>query len=270
MLAEYAARVNDHRTKRQGQLTVLVDVTCASRSGTSRMRALPLTFLVFPLALVSACDHGEPPSPKGPLNVYAIPDSRPSARGVDAAAAPTLATRLPSASAVDAGSQAGPNEPEAPAPAPTATDAALPQTKVKPSATSKALEARARALFTAIVRDEPQLALPFFFPKEAYEQVKAIPNPAADWKRRLVSAFERDIHAAHLKVEATDGFVALEVPDARARWVEENEEANRIGYYRVFGSKLTYTHGPEQRSIPLTSLISWRGEWYIVHFNGFK
>lgn len=136
-----------------------------------------------------------------------------------------------------------------------------------------AVEGRARALFDAIVRDDPELGMTFFFPLGAYEQTKAIVNPAADWKHRLVASYKRDIHAAHEKLGSKASaatFVGLDVPTERARWVEPGEEGNKGGYYRVFGARLRYEVQGRSAAIDVTSLISWRGEWYVVHLSGFK
>ena len=69
---------------------------------------------------------------------------------------------------------------------------------------------------------------------------------------------------------ATAKLVRLDVPDDRARWVEPNEESNKLGYYRVYGTRLVYEVDGKERSFDVTSLISWRGEWYVVHLTGFK
>jgi len=110
-----------------------------------------------------------------------------------------------------------------------------------------------------------------FFPKTAYEQVKAIPNPASDWRWRLVANYKRDIHAAHAKLgrKSTEArFVALDVGSG-ARWVEPGEEGNRLGYFRVYGTKLRYSVEGHEKTVDISSMISWRGEWYVVHFTGF-
>ncbi len=149
----------------------------------------------------------------------------------------------------------------------------LPQTKDKPEASGAAFDARVAALWDAIVKDEPDHAMPFFFPVTAYEQVKGIPNPASDWRRRLVAAYKRDIHALHKRLgdHAVDAkFVRADVPQDRARWVEPNEESNTLGYYRVYGTRLAYEVDGKERNLEVTSLISWRGEWYVVHLSGFK
>jgi hypothetical protein len=170
--------------------------------------------------------------------------------------------------------------PPAPPPKPTAEPTAsaapvdpgtLPQTHERPPDDGDALRARAEALFEAIQNDDPDRAMPAFFPRTAYEQVKAIPYPSSDWRHRLVAHFKRDIHAAHAKLgrSSTEArFVALDVGRG-ARWVEPGEEGNRLGYFRVYGSKLRYSIDGRERAIDITSMISWRGEWYVVHLKGF-
>jgi hypothetical protein len=115
----------------------------------------------------------------------------------------------------------------------------------------------------------------FFFPLGAYEQVKDVASPSADWKHRLVAAYAHDIHALHGRLDAADGatparLLGLDVPEARARWVEPGEEYNKIGYFRVFGSKLRYEVDGAPRVFEIKSLISWRGEWYVVHLNAVQ
>jgi len=190
-----------------------------------------------------------------------LPSPRAEASGGNASPAASAA------SAASANASAGPGAAAEPDPG------ALPQTKDRPAASSPALTARARTLFDAIAQDNPDGAMPFFFPASAYTQVKAIADPAGDWKRRLVAAYVRDIHAAHKKLgdrAAKATFVALEVPDEAARWIKPGEEGNKLGYFRVYNTRIKYTVEGEAGFIDLKSLISWRGEWYIVHLAGFK
>ncbi|MDP9036893.1 MAG: hypothetical protein M3O50_19010 [Myxococcota bacterium] len=149
---------------------------------------------------------------------------------------------------------------------------ALPQTRQLPRADTP-FTGRVAALWAAIVQDDAQLALSFFFPESAYLQVKDISNPSGDWKHRLFAAYERDIHRlhAHLGEASRAQLIELAVPQERARWVEPGEEYNKIGYYRVFGSRLRYRDaaGAEQ-AFEVRSLISWRGDWYVVHLSAIK
>jgi len=202
----------------------------------------------FACVLVLGCSRGDPPSlvSAESASVSLIP--------------PPSAPPAPSASALPSAS-AAPVDP-----------GTLPQTRDRPADESDALGARAEALFEAIQNDDPDRAMPAFFPRSAYEQVKAIANPASDWRYRLVANFKRDIHAAHLKLgrkSTAARFVGLEVGHG-ARWVEPGEEGNKLGYWRAYGSHLRFSVDGTERTIDVTSLISWRGEWYVVHLTGFS
>jgi len=221
------------------------------------LRRSPALALVALLAC--ACRRGEPPSPIG-LDAAVAPLPPPGNASADADASPgpnANANANVGAASVDAGPDPG----------------TLPQTKDKPEASGGAFDARVAALWDGIVKDEPERAMPFFFPVTAYEQVKAIPSPASDWRRRLVAAYKRDVHALHKRLGDHAGDAKLlraDVPQDRARWVEPNEESNALGYYRVYGTRLVYEVDGKERSLEITSLISWRGEWYVVHLSGFK
>lgn len=206
-----------------------------------------------------ACARAAPPMPDIDASVAPLPAPAASAPAPASSSAPVAVAHAPSAasaSPIDAGDPG-----------------ALPQTKDRPAAQSEALEARAKTLWDAIVHDDPERAMPFFFPVAAYEQVKAIPSPASDWRRRLVAAYKRDIHglAKRLGTNAENAkWVRLQVPDERARWVEPNEESNKLGYYRVYGTRMVYEVDGRERTMEISSLISWRGEWYCVHLTGFN
>jgi hypothetical protein len=115
--------------------------------------------------------------------------------------------------------------------------------------------------------------MPLFFPLRAYEQVKDVTDPATDWKHRLVGAYRRDIHAIHTRLGEVAGrarLLSLDVPTARAQWVQPGEEWNKVGYFRVFGSKLRFEVDGQARTTDVRSLISWRGEWYVVHLSAIR
>jgi hypothetical protein len=204
----------------------------------------------FAAFFVLGCARGAPPTPDVDARVAPLPAPT---TPVDAAAAPSASASAVTRDAGDPG--------------------ALPQTRDKPAMASEALDERAKALWDGIVHEDPDRALPFFFPVSAYEQVKAIPAPASDWRRRLVAAYKRDIHALAKRLGDSAGsasFVRLEIPDERARWVEPNEESNKLGYWRVYGTRIVYQIDGKERTFEISSLISWRGEWYVVHLTGFK
>ena len=143
----------------------------------------------------------------------------------------------------------------------------LPQTGALPSAGTPWFRARMRALWRGIVEDSAAAAEPAFFPRSAYLQVKQITNPGADYRDRLLANFRADIHAAHLLVArggARAAFVGVRVP-TEWTWITPGYCANRAGYWHAPGSRLVYRQGGRLRSFGVFSLISWRGEWYVVH-----
>jgi hypothetical protein len=155
-----------------------------------------------------------------------------------------------------------------------ADGSALPQTHELPRTDSPGFHERLERLVAAIARDEPELALPAFFPRVAYQQVKAIADPARDWQQRLVRAFERNIHEYHQSLGSDAAgvvFAGLTLRERGVRWMNPGSEGNRVGYYRVTRSQLRVRlpNGTE-RNLELTSLISWRGAWYVVHLHGFS
>ncbi len=90
------------------------------------------------------------------------------------------------------------------------------------------------ALWTGIVEDKPVQAMPAFFPEAAYAQIKAVADPAADFKARLVSAYKKDIAAAHevLGADAPDAkFVGVSVPH-QWNWVAPGDCYNTGGYWQ--------------------------------------
>lgn len=150
----------------------------------------------------------------------------------------------------------------------------LPQTEDRPATTSPLFQRRVALLAEAIVKDDPSLARAAFFPVVAYGQVKAVAKPERDWRFRLMRNFERDIHEYHraLGADAARAKLAgVEVNEAQARWMKPGSEGNRLGYYRVLRARLRFsTESGKNRDFEITSLISWRGEWYVVHLHGFE
>ena len=149
----------------------------------------------------------------------------------------------------------------------TGDPGALPQTPDQPAGSGPELETGTGALWHAVVTDDPATAMPFFFPVSAYQQVKAIQDPSRDWQRRLVGAYETDIHGLHARLGAgasTATLQGIEVP-ATATWVQPGSEYNKLSYWRVYGARVHYTLDGRPQSFTIASMISWRGRWYVVH-----
>jgi hypothetical protein len=165
---------------------------------------------------------------------------------------------------------------QAPVPSTTTTTidpGTLPQTHDLPSASSPQFEARMLELWNAIVADEAPSALPAFFPLSAYIQVKAISDPIGDWHDRLVANYDADIHRLHLELGPSAGgarLVSVDVPTSAAEWVLPGVEYNKGSYYRVYATQMHYEVDGRGGSFTISSLISWRGEWYVVHLGPIR
>lgn len=181
---------------------------------------------------------------------------------------------------VRATNSATPTSSASPIPAPSApawplilpvpvAKAGLHQTGKRPTVNNPVFHAEMTDLWAAVVTGRPKLALRSFFPLVAYEQVKAIADPAADWHNRLLAEFNLDVAAAHELLgrhvrHAT--LLRVIVPGAESSWVDPGVCYNGVGYWHVAGARLVYRVGGQERSIGIASLISWRGRWYVVHF----
>jgi hypothetical protein len=126
-------------------------------------------------------------------------------------------------------------------------------------------------LWAGVVSGRPDLAMPAFFPLVAYEQVKAIANPAADWQNRLVSEYRQDVLAAHNLIgdrARQAALVDVIVPGQDSDWISPGVCANRVGYWHVANARMVYRVGGRIMSFGISTLISWRGRWYVVHLGG--
>jgi hypothetical protein len=150
----------------------------------------------------------------------------------------------------------------------------LPQTDERPTLTSASFQQRVALVAQAIITGDAEPAAVAFFPLLAYQQVKDVAKPERDYKFRLLANFARDVREYHHALGASAAeakFEGITVSEKDAKWMAPRSEGNRVGYFRVLRSQLRFTL-PTGRThtFELTSLISWRGEWYVVHLHGFK
>jgi len=223
-----------------------------------RLLAGPLALLV-----VAACGNSTPPprdaapADASATAVQAPPPAASSAApaaGVDAGAPADAGADLDAAAAADA----------APVAAPFAPD-----NNVAPTAGPELLE-RARGLFDAIVKDEPERGEAFWFPKEPFIPLKDVKEPGKYWSQ-LHRTYVSDIHALHAKRKSWEraellGFEGWSHP----KWVKPGDEANKIGYHRAFHGKLRYRIDGEDAEIDVHTIITWQGRWFITHLRKFK
>ena len=157
-----------------------------------------------------------------------------------------------------------------PASTTTTTDpGTLPQTNVEPS-TGAELDARMKVLFDAIQTGSHDTAMSVFFPESAYLQMKTgvLSNPASDYQGRLVAFYDLDLPAYTHQLGGSPTAARLSdvlVNPADAAWIAPGSCENAIGYWHLPGVRLVYTAGGATFSFRVASLISWRGQWYVVH-----
>jgi hypothetical protein len=205
-------------------------------------------------ALVLAC--------AGLLAACAYPAGSTSASSSNRAipTARTSRSALPHATAAPAPSHSAARTPD---------PGSLPQTAVRPSGSDPQFAQRMRALWAAIVSGDTAAdtaAGRSFFPLGAYLQVKAISNPAADYRNRLIALYDLDIRALHLRVGRGATLLGVDVPDRSATWVTPGQEYNTGSYWRVYRTRVRYrTAAGQEGSFGIFSLISWSGQWYVVH-----
>jgi hypothetical protein len=214
--------------------------------------------LLVATGLLAGCGAGSSSSPTQPPPTARASVSRPGSPSAAPATPPGIsrASAAPRASARSS-----------PAALPVAPGAgALPQTSVLPSARSVAFDHAMADLWLAVTSDNARFALPAFFPEAAYEQLKAIAYPAADWQYRLYYDFTLDVRAAHGLLAPGARLVRVIVPADEAAWVYPGGCYNSIGYWHVGGARVVYMEHGQERSFGIASLISWRGVWYVVHF----
>ena len=155
--------------------------------------------------------------------------------------------------------------------APTTTTidpGSLPQTSVEPSFGAP-LTHQTNALWTDLRTNNVARARSLFFPRSAYLKMKTglLPNPSADYAKRLIAFYDLDVAAYHryLLTGGAATLVRVAFNRADAAWVAPGHCENLIGYWHLPGVRFVYRHAHKEFSAAVASLISWRGVWYVVH-----
>lgn len=129
------------------------------------------------------------------------------------------------------------------------------------------LQARAKKLFEAIQKDEPELAMAMFFPREQFLALKDVKDPSAYWDK-LVKEYKAHIHAMHKKLgkkAAECEFEALELNPKTQVYVAPKKEFNKNGYNKVTKSKLKYKLKGKSRALDVATMIDQDAKWYVTH-----
>ena len=136
-----------------------------------------------------------------------------------------------------------------------------------PPAPVDELQARAKKLFEAIQKDEPEIAMAMFFPREAFLTLKDVKDPSAYWDK-LVKEYKAHIHSYHKKLgkkAAEAEFEALELNPKTQVYVAPKKEFNKAGYNKVTKSKLKYKLKGKTKQLDLATMIDHDSKWYVTH-----
>jgi len=169
----------------------------------------------------------------------------------------------PPASMLDGGSD--PSGSAAPADASAAL--ALPLDAATPDAAVDELQARAKKLFEAIQKDEPDIALQMFYPRDPFIALKDMKDPAAYWDK-LVKQYKAHIHSYHRRLgkRADEAeFDVLELNTKTQVYVAPKKEFNKTGYNKVTKSKLRYKLRNKSYTFEIAVMIDDDGKWYVTH-----
>jgi hypothetical protein len=160
--------------------------------------------------------------------------------------------------------------PTSPAKAPPKAQALAPQVAAPVRPAPGDLDTRARLLFEAIQRDEPDLATPVFFPRAAFIRVKAMQKPERYYDR-LYARFQTDIHALHRALPglARAMFTGLRL-SPRGGFMKVGTEGNRLPYWASRHAALTYTLDGANKELEVRVLITWDDRWYVIHLSEFQ
>jgi len=192
-------------------------------------RALCVTFCL----LLAACTKGAPPA--------SLLDSGAPASSASGSAEP--------AASGDAGALSQPLDSGAP-PAPV-----------------DELQARAKKLFEAIQKDEPEIAMAMFFPREPFVGLKDVKDPSAYWDK-LVKEYKAHIHSYHKKLgkkAAEAEFESFELNPKTQVYVAPKKEFNKTGYNKVTKSKLHYKVKGKSKTLDVATMIDHESKWYVTH-----
>lgn len=124
---------------------------------------------------------------------------------------------------------------------------------------------RAKLLVRALREDQPDVALPFFFPLGEFRHLKAIGDPER-YFRRLIRIYNEDLKAMRASLRAPDSveFVSFGL-GRQKRWVERRKEGNAYPYYASYKCPIVVRDKGKERRLPVRVMISWGDQWYVTH-----
>lgn len=130
---------------------------------------------------------------------------------------------------------------------------------------AEASHERARLFVQALREGKPEVALPFFFPREVFAHLKAIKDPDR-YHQRLVKVYDEDILELRKGLRDPDNvsFVGFRL-GRQKRWMARGKEGNAYPYWANYKAQITVKDGDKERDLPMRVMINWGEQWYVTH-----
>jgi hypothetical protein len=169
----------------------------------------------------------------------------------------------------EAGTEAGPPAEAGDAQTTSAVIDAATGDDALPPSTGAELTLRAKHLLEAIIKDDPGLATDMVFPRDAYVASRDAPDPGKQWDTKVITLFQKQIHALHRKTKGIDRaeFLTFDLGEPVVQAVPKKHELKR-SLWRVRRSRLTYTIEGKAQHFDVAEMVSWRGAWYVTKLRG--
>lgn len=134
-----------------------------------------------------------------------------------------------------------------------------------PAATSDELTLRARHLFEAIVRDNPDLGSDLLFPRDAFALAHDAADPGRVWDVKMAPAFRRSVHTLHKRTKGIERaqFVSFEIGRTVTQATPSRHEWKEP-LWHVRHARLTFTLDGREARFEIAELTAWKGAWYVT------
>jgi hypothetical protein len=151
----------------------------------------------------------------------------------------------------------------------TALDAGTIDNGALPAAASDELTLRARHLFEAIVRDNPDLGSDLLFPRDACAAARDANDPLKVWDAKIAATFRHGVHALHKRTKGIERaqFVSFELGRTVTQEAPKKHEWKE-SLWVVHHSRIDFTIDDRALHIDVAEMTSWRGAWYVTRLRG--
>ena len=134
-----------------------------------------------------------------------------------------------------------------------------------PAFASDELTTRAKHLLEAIQKDNGELAGDIVFPRDAYLQIKDVPDPGKHWDTKVLAAFRSQVHALHHHTKGIERavFTSFELGQPAAEVMPKKHDLKRM-LWRARRSRVGFTIDGKPSHFDIVEMTGWRGAWYVT------